>query len=287
LKGEVEQLKKEVAELKTQNEEQEKTIEEINKQEPEAKSTPVKPLTPNNQQTTPTTVKLSNLNSFIDSAIVVYQNNITFSYKVVDQIDDFINHLKKGRALAQAYLDVDTEPYFINGWKLIISEGVEKPLKYEEDVRATFLNNINLMKQNVADLENEKNKNLLSAPVSVEQYWTYYDQLKEKIKVEEFSKTISDNYDKFYTYASQKEKELNTAMMVFADKELAYYKSNVDFWNGINASRQTSNYAQINNYSQPTYQPPILQMPKITHCTISGDGGVGIQAYIDCTTSSF
>jgi hypothetical protein len=38
------------------------------------------------------------------------------------------------------------------------------------------------------------------------------------------------------------------------------------------------------------YIPPTLyvpQLPQFTRCTISGDGGVGLQAYVNCTTSSF
>ena len=47
----------------------------------------------------------------------------------------------------------------------------------------------------------------------------------------------------------------------------------------------------VSSVSYPTsYVPPLYtfpQMPQTTRCTISGDGGVGLQAYVNCTASSF
>lgn len=48
----------------------------------------------------------------------------------------------------------------------------------------------------------------------------------------------------------------------------------------------TTPSAQTIQYVTPV-TPYVPQAPQFTRCTISGDGGVGLQAYINCSTSSF
>lgn len=238
------------------------------------------------ESTQTTTVKLSNLNSFIDSAIALYESDITYANQIVGAVDFYDSNLRKGRAIVSDAINHETEPYWKGAWELILTKGIDDPLKYYADVRSSYLDNIRMMENSVATLKKEKEKNLLSEPVSIDRYWAYYDELKGYITVEQFTKKLSDGYSTFEPYAKKTQSDLSSMMAMLVGKETAYYKSLVDGYSQINASRQATSYQPTYNYYQPVVYPQI-QMPQTTNCTISSGGGTSLQAYVRCSTSSF
>ncbi|MDO8668490.1 MAG: hypothetical protein Q7K35_05390 [bacterium] len=234
-----------------------------------------------NDKTIDTTlVKLSNLNSFIDSAIPLYQDNLNYAYKVIGAIDYYDNRLRDGRVIVINGVNND-QGNFQKAWQLLDKE-FDAPLKYYSDVKNGYLGVIDQIKLSITTLRTEKEKNLLAEPVSVEKYWAYYDKLKSYIIIEETAQNLTSVYNEVETYAKDKQADIERYMLMISDSSLAYTKKQLDELNNLKAINELNTIQPTYNNYQPIIYPSI-QMPKTTHCTISGDGGVGLQAYISCS----
>ncbi|MCX6738635.1 MAG: hypothetical protein NT098_01110 [Candidatus Parcubacteria bacterium] len=78
-----------------------------------------------------------------------------------------------------------------------------------------------------------------------------------------------DNYDKYITFSKKTDSLVSQAVTAL--------KKNAD---------EYENQALLAKTAQPIQQisVPKIEFPKTTNCTLSGDGGAGLQAYVNCIT---
>lgn len=128
--------------------------------------------------------------------------------------------------------------------------------------RDSLSNNINILDGEIVKIKNY-NKQVTSEDLAAYQV-AYFGPANS---TETYRTNIKGTIDKM----SREIPETNAGYSLALSKVDSYLK-------GV-----LSPTANINSYIPP---PPLTlpQMPKTTNCTISGDGGVGLQAYVNCTT---
>ncbi len=145
----------------------------------------------------------------------------------------------------------------------------EADIEVIDEKKALCLSYFNSLNKNIASLD--KMMTDLQRPdkiVTMEQLIGYQSTWLNSSNTEKWKALIQSVIDKIIYWENQ--------------SNLAYKKGLTDMSDYVN--RVTS----PTNYSAPTYSIPSIstmpQLPKTTSCTISGDGGVGLQAYVNCTT---
>ncbi len=227
------------------------------------------------------TMKLSAYNSFIDSAIKAYQENITNYNQMKNYVKSIGDGLNYEKSLISMIRDSETESYWRGAWQLVIDEAIEKPLSKCNQLEDAFNENIQKVNSNIAILENEKVKNSASASVSTEQYLAYYDTLKSLIVVDAFSEAINKAYPLLEPFNQKTFSDLKDAVGIVWDAETANYQATMKAYGMLSPSQTNS----ISNYQPPYIAPPIIKMPQTTHCTIGNSGPY--QLNVDCYTSNW
>lgn len=217
--------------------------------------------------------------------IANHEENITYAKENIESTEFYDNNFFNSRILIPSLIQDETDPGIKKAYE-ILSKTTDEQIKYNEETRNTLLTNIKSMEDAIVFLKKEKEKNLLSDPVSVERYWAYYDALA-KIDIPKNTKILVSNYNDFVSKTNKFQSFVRSAMTLINARADANYRAQMS---AINSERESLRANSVNQPTYINYQPvvyPQIQMPKITHCTISGDGGAGYQAYVTCNESSF
>lgn len=293
--SEVEKLRQEVNELKKQQKSPTTpktkglTLDELNA--PPAKTTPQSSASTVNKSKPTPEVVLKESNAAVDAksqdnnVVAAKENFSTFlsslftteakSYKdLVDLSDDMIESLDSN-------IDaLKTEIAEHEGYKAVL--GADKaPISdaYISDYNSD-INRINQYKAAIITQKDSANNGVL---------------IYKNNALKASSKFISKE-DFLFNANSLKNDEGWNLQMKYLSQIFDYYKTyrkeRDNYYVKIDAELRALLYTMRNNTgpSIPTYQPqivPVFQMPqfpKTTTCTLSGDGGVGLQAYVNCIT---
>jgi Putative peptidoglycan binding domain len=135
---------------------------------------------------------------------------------------------------------------------------------FEVDVPNVTQTNINDIDSLISTIQNYEK------PITYDQMMAYQITYFGSNRFQNNKDTISAAVTQIEDYIDQRDALYNsqiTALRQALDKQSA-------------AAYETPQY--ITQYQPPTIVFP--QPPQTTHCTISGDGGVGLQAYVNCST---
>lgn len=291
LKSEVEKLKQEVAELKTKDEKREKVIEELSKQKLEtpSKATPIRTKVEdtsalksettsqngNAQQVKKTSdnniaTVAENFSSAVASALLSqsksYQDLVDFAEGAIQYVDISLDELATLIAKNEGYVSV------------LGPENSEISLSlirvYKED-----MSNSNAYKTQLISYRDTAKKNAsvyknaalttTSKFVDRQEFISTIETLKNDTNWGLSKDYLFKTYENYVTYRKNKDN-----FYVKTDAEL----------------RALYTLLKKEPASTPIYQPQIAptfqmpQLPRTTSCTLSGDGGVGLQAYMNCIT---
>ncbi len=217
--------------------------------------------TTNNTQAT--TMKLSVYNSYIDSAIKAYQENITNYNQMASYIQGTKDGLDREESLLLELKASETDSWWKGAWQLVIDKAVVPPRERCNQFLDNFNKNIQAINSNIAILRNEKDKNNVSAPVSIEQYIAYFDKLNSLIIIDKFSQDVDSTSLLLEPFNQKTFVDLKGAVKIFADKQTELYYKSI----GTAYVPSQNTYNQINNYYVPPVFPTI-QVPQTTHCTM-------------------
>ncbi|PIP73922.1 MAG: hypothetical protein COW88_00440 [Candidatus Lloydbacteria bacterium CG22_combo_CG10-13_8_21_14_all_47_15] len=187
------------------------------------------------------------------------KNSTGFIKKEKDFLQQFANAipLNTGSTLDETYgLLYD---YCLSSIKVLS----EKQVYFETTAPNILQNEINQINQTIASIQSD------TKPVSFDTMQSFQITYFSTNRFENYLGAIQDAQN------STKEKisEIDNFIGLVLDKVRAYIDQN------------TSSYSSPVQYTSPIITLPSL--PQTTRCTISGDGGVGLQAYVNCTTGSF
>jgi|SRR3989344_5494861 len=249
---------------------------------PDVKPTVSKPVTANPKPSTETQIVNSpapeeNFSAATASGLLAqaksYQDLADFADGVIDYIDVAISELNTLIAQNEGYVAV------LGYEKSEISRSLIAV--YQEDITKT-----NVYKKYLADIRDYALRTVLFYKNSA------FEKAGKFISKQEFV-AITESLIKDPNWSLTRE---NILKAYEGYKSYRQYKDNLyTKWDAeMRAILQQANSAP-SAPSVPAYQPqptpqiqtPTYISPQTTHCTISGDGGVGLQAYVNCTTSSY
>jgi len=187
------------------------------------------------------------------------KNSTGFIKKEKDFLQQFANAipLNTGSTLDETYgLLYD---YCLSSIKVLS----EKQVYFETTAPNILQNEMNQINQTITSIQGD------TKPVSFDTMQSFQITYFSTNRFENYLGAIQDaqNSTKGKIY------EIDNFIGYTLDKVQAYIDEN------------TSSYSSAIPYTPPTITLPSL--PQTTRCTISGDGGVGLQAYVSCTTGSF
>lgn len=219
-----------------------------------------------------TSTKDENFSSVAASALLSqaksYQDLVDFADGVIEYIDIGLDELNTLVAKHEGFvLGLGTQNSEIS--QAYISD-------YKGDITKT-----NVYRANLVTQRDTASKNVLYYKNLALEKSTKFVTRKESISLmEELQKETNWNLSKEYIFE-------------IYDGYKAYRKDRDNYYVKVDAQLRAV-YSQMSSEpsSIPTYQPqptpqvqlPTYTPPQYTNCTISGDGGVGLQAYVNCTS---
>jgi len=263
--SEVEKLRQEVDQLKKQ---QSKAEQSIKSADSNNRTAP----TQNTQKLTSqiTTAQDENFSSIAASALLSqaksYQDLVDFAEGAIQYIDTSLDELATLIAKHEGYV-------FVLGAKN--SEISQSYIDlYKEDMslsnvyKAQLVSHRDTAKKNVSVYKNAALEKT-SKFVDRQEFISIIETLKNDTNWNLSKDYLFKTYENYNTYRK--------------DRDNFYVKTDAEL-------RALYTLLKKEPASAPTYQPQIAptfqmpQLPKTTSCTLSGDGGVGLQAYINCIT---
>jgi len=270
LKSEVEQLKKEIEELKKQATEREKP--EKQSTIPKSEIGPKKEISQQIKKSPDDNVsaEAKNFSTSATSALLTqsksYQDLVDLADGMIRYIDVSLDNLTTEIAQHEGIKqglsgNAPISDAYISDYKADISKTNEfkKVLVYYRDIANQ---NVSLYKK--AALEKT------SKFINEQEFISTIETLQNDTNWDSNIKKLSESYDSYVVYRK--------------NRDNYYVKVDATFralFSQINES-PTPSVSTYQPQTAPQFQMP--QLPKTTSCTLSGDGGVGLQAYMNCIT---
>lgn len=229
--------------------------------------------------------KLSDLDVVINALVTNAEANVTYAKEMINSIEFYGNNFTSAKMLIIPLGNSYTDPVVKNAYDFLTSQ-IGSKLDYYELLKKLCRTVIQQMEEEIGYLKKEKEKNFISSPVSTENYLAYYNELNTNF-IEKYRAMLTERYDEFMSVTKKFQADMSLIMDAVDKRTSATHRAEIDALNAERESFRASSVTEpINNNYQPSLYPTI-QMPQITRCTVSGDGGAGLQAYVNCTTSSF
>ncbi|KKU67984.1 MAG: hypothetical protein UX89_C0009G0018 [Parcubacteria group bacterium GW2011_GWA2_47_16] len=229
--------------------------------------------------------RLSDLDMVINALITNAEANITYAKEMITSIEFYGNNFTNAKTLIISLSNSETDPVVRNAYDFLTSQTNLK-LNYYEALKKFCLSVIQEMEDEIGYLKKEKEKNFISNPVSTENYLVYYKELNTN-SIEKYRALLIKDYDEFISITNKFQSDMRLIMGAIDTRTSANHRAQID---ALNTERESFRASSVTRPIYDNYQPnlyPTIQMPQITRCTVSGDGGVGLQAYINCSTSNF
>jgi len=288
--SEVEQLRNEIKALKSKPA---PTVDTTNK--PAAsQSKGVAPIQTSQKVSVPaqiatqtTSVKLSNLNPYIEELVANYETNLVYVNAALKSVDFYDDNFNKARVLISMLMDSEADAGLKKAYGLVKTDLLDKQIAYNAKTREVYLSNKAYILDTIPKLKADKESNAVEGSVSLERYLSDMKGVAGIFDVvDKLGKSMTSFHENYLSDTEKFQSDLKFYLDMIRAKVDANHAALMNSYNSIiNDSHAGAAYQPINIY-QPVAYPPI-RMPQTTHCTISGDGGVGLEAYFSCTTSSF
>ncbi|MDD4900756.1 MAG: hypothetical protein PHS62_01420 [Patescibacteria group bacterium] len=219
------------------------------------------------------------LQNWIKNIISLYKSNIGYAKNVIEDANTYRYNLLNAKSLLEALRDVETKSNYKQAYILLI-EHLDKTINYCESTKYAFSSGITQMESTISGLE--RAKEAYYSPISEDRFKSDFNVLNADIKTADIDrKTLNDKYDEYVSTLEERQSEFSRSWLYMTSVMDYNYLAEQKAYKDIIASHQSS------PITSTSYQPiivPKFEMPKTTNCTISGDGGVGLQAYVNCTT---
>ena len=195
-----------------------------------------------------------------------------FADLATDYVNERLNSISlvrdKNRAYASGYGD-PTMTQAANLWGHYYQNDINAMQSYKD----RFVT-IAKVARDQADSWKNAARNAATSYVSRQQFIDAVEETMQEDQNGKILDTIKKNIDFYNSYVEKTEYE----------REVFFAK--IDGLLDAAASTAASSM-QATNSQVTDYDIPAIQLPQTTRCTISGAGGMGLEAYVTCTTSSF